>query len=354
MEEEHADRGGRERGDGGRYQHLIEHIQDAVVEFDLVEGEPVITSVNSAFVDVFGYEREALHGDSLNKWIVPEWRIDEARRLDDRTATGEVNYRRVTRETADGLREFLYRGVPYEKNVPRDGGFAVYTDLTEITQTERRLQVMNRVLRHNLRNKATSIVGSTTELLAEFDDQTADRTRVAAMLEASSEDLMTLTEEAADIHRVLESPETDVVVDCVPIVRDVVGEHRQRSPRARIETDLPASMNVAAGTHLKGAVDSLVDNAIEHNPADEPRVHVRVTAADADGWTTLCVEDDGPQIPAGERRILTGDAEITQKRHSAGLGLWLVKWTVESFGGDLSFATSDLGGNSVRVRLPRE
>jgi PAS domain S-box-containing protein len=358
MEEEHADRGGRERGDGGRYQHLIEHIQDAVVEFDLVEGEPVITSVNSAFVDVFGYEREALHGDSLNKWIVPEWRIDEARRLDDRTATGEVNYRRVTRETADGLREFLYRGVPYEKNVPRDGGFAVYTDLTEITQTERRLQVMNRVLRHNLRNKATSIVGSTTELLAEFDDQTADRTRVAAMLEASAEDLMTLTEEAADIHRVLESPETDVVVDCVPIVRDVVGEHRQRSPRARIETDLPASMNVAAGTHLKGAVDSLVDNAIEHNPNPTPRVRVSIDDAAVTGdareeWIVLHVEDDGPRIPPDEREVILDGAEITPTHHGSGLGLWLTELTVETFGGDLAFDTSDMGGNDVSIRLRR-
>ncbi|WP_235271316.1 PAS domain-containing protein [Halorubrum saccharovorum] len=39
-----------------RYRHLIEHVQDAVVEFDLVDGDPVVSDVNRAFVDVFGYD----------------------------------------------------------------------------------------------------------------------------------------------------------------------------------------------------------------------------------------------------------------------------------------------------------
>jgi hypothetical protein len=37
-----------------RYQHLIEHVQDAVVEFELVDGEPVVREINQSFVDVFG------------------------------------------------------------------------------------------------------------------------------------------------------------------------------------------------------------------------------------------------------------------------------------------------------------
>jgi PAS domain S-box-containing protein len=342
------------RDDAGRYHHLIEHIGDAVVEFDLQEGEPIVRDVNNAFVDVFGYERNALRGDSLNEWIVPEWLADEADRLDERTASGEVNYRRVRRETADGLREFLYRGVPYEEGVSADGGFAVYTDLTEITRSERRLQVMNRVLRHNLRNRATVITGTTTRLLAEFDEQTPERTSAAATLEDAAADLVALTEEAGDINRILDGSDAGDVVDCVPIVRDVVAEHSERSPRAAVETVLPESLQVQAGAHLRAAVDSLVDNAIEHNPADEPRVRVRVAPADADGWATISVDDDGPTIPPGERRVLTDDADITQMQHGTGLGLWIVKWATESCGGELFFESSDLGGNSVRIRLPRE
>jgi nitrogen fixation/metabolism regulation signal transduction histidine kinase len=51
--------------------------------------------------------------------------------------------------------------------------------------------------------------------------------------------------------------------------------------------------------------------------------------------------------------VITGEAEITQTHHGRGLGLWLVKWTVERSGGQLSFGESDIGGNCVRLRLRR-
>jgi PAS domain S-box-containing protein len=335
-----------------RYRHLVEHIQDAVVEFELRDGEPFVRDVNEAFVEVFGYSRGGILDESLNEWIVPEWLREEARNLDERTAAGEINYRRVTRETSMGLREFLYRSLPYQTDEP--GGFAVYTDLSTITRKERRLQVMNRVLRHNLRNNTNLIVAHTTRLLDAIDEQSAEATEAAAAVERAAHELETLTREVTEVRRVLDSPEGEVpTIDCVPLVQRVTREHRRTSASADIETRLPDSMPVTANRDLELAIDHLVENAITHNPADEPRVRVRVTEAAADGWVAISVEDDGPEIPVREREVITGEAEITATQHGSGLGLWLVKWTTDLFGGDLSFAESALGGNSVCLRLPQ-
>jgi len=337
-----------------RYRHLVEHIQDAVVEFELQDSEPIIEDVNEAFVEVFGYPSDDLLGEPLNKWIVPEWLREEARTLDNRTASGEINYKRVKRETATGLREFLYRSIPYENETGSAGGFAVYTDLSTITRKERRLQVMNRVLRHNLRNSTNVIVAHTTRLLDELDEQTAETTESAAAVERAAHRLETLTQEVTDVRRVLSAPESAVSgIDCIPLLQRITQHHRRRSPQATIETDIPESLQVNANEDLELAVDQLIRNAVKHNPASTPHVRVRATDADASGWATICVEDDGPEIPVGEREVITGDAEITATQHGSGLGLWLVKWTVDLFGGDLSFQTSDLGGNSVRIRLPK-
>lgn len=342
--------------DGGsdRYHHLVEHVQDAVAEFELVDEEPIVRDVNEAFVDSFGYDAEDLEDEPLNGWIVPDWLDEEARTLDERTAAGEINYRRVKRETTGGLREFLYRGIPYEDGGTRTDGFAVYTDLTEITRRERRLQVLNRVLRHNLRNNANVILGHTSQLLDRLEEQTAETASVAATIERAASDLETLTREAADIETVLSrTREEDSAVDCVPLIRAIVEDHRRRSPGAAVETELPDSMEVNADEHLRLAIDSLVENAIEHHHADSPRVRVRVVDDGAEGWARIHVEDDGPMIPADERDVVTGAADITPTRHATGLGLWLVKWTTETFGGELSFATSELGGNDVCIRIPR-
>jgi PAS domain S-box-containing protein len=337
-----------------RYRHLIEHIQDAVVEFELVDSDPIVRDVNNAFVEVFGYRSDEIRGEQLNEWLVPEWLADEARELDRRTSSGEVNYRRVKRETETGLREFLYRGIPYGDSATRSGGFAVYTDLTEITRTERRLQVMNRVLRHNLRNKANVVSAYTARLLDDCGPRTAERTRAAAVIEAAAHDLETLAQETQDIRKVLGNGDiAGSTIDCVPLIRRVAREYRRTAPVTRIETRLPDSMEVRANSDLRFAVDNLLHNAIEHNPAAHPRVRIRLSEADATGWMDMHVDDNGPRIPAKDRDVVTGDAEITPTQHGSGLGLWLVKWTIETFGGELSFGTSDFGGNSVRVRLPR-
>jgi PAS domain S-box-containing protein len=336
-----------------RYHRLITHVQDAVVEFVFVDGEPIVRSVNEAFVEVFGYASADVRGESLNEWIVPDWNAGEAQQLDEQTRSGAINYRQVKRETSDGLRTFLYRGVPYDDDAIAADGVALYTDLTDITRQKRQLRVLNRVLRHNLRNAVNVIAGNTTRLLDAFDEQSRERTAAAARVEQAARDLETLTQEAIDIESVITAESVDTVVDCVSLIQGVVAECRRQYPSATIRTTLPDAMPVCADNRLVAAIESLVKNAVEHNPAGTPQVHLRVTETDANRWVEIHVDDDGPMIPTDERRVVTGDAEIEPLQHGSGLGLWLVKWTAERYGGEVSFTTSNLGGNSVRIRLLR-
>ena len=351
-----------------RYRHLIEHVQDAVVEFELVDGTPIVRGTNRAFVDVFGYDDDAIRDEPLNEWVVPEWKRAEAAALDESTAKGEINYREVTRKTEYGLREFLYRGIPYEGSGKTDhedvggsvGGFAVYTDLTEISRNERRLKVLNRILRHNLRNNANLVAGHTTRLLAAIPEADAEAVEGAATIERAAHELERLADEAGHIRTVLQQrTDEDAHIDPEPLIRSVIDERRQRSPNATIDVDFAGSKRVLADSRLRYAIESLVDNAIEHNPSPTPRVRVRIDRAidtgdhDPDDWVIIHVEDDGPRIPPHERDVIRDGAEITPTHHGSGLGLWLTELTVEMFGGELAFDRSDLGGNDVSIRLRR-
>lgn len=337
------------------YDHLIEYVQDSVVEFEIVDGDPIVRDVNAAFVETFGYAIDDIRGEPLNDWIVPDWLGAEARALDSRTAAGEINKQRVKRETSTGLREFLYRGIPYTDSDRGPGldGFAVYTDITERTRTEHRLQVLNRVLRHNLRNESNVILGHTARLLDQFREPSAEAVGAAATIETAAANLEKLTREADEIDSLLSAPELDAGgTDCVPIVYDAVTEHRQASPRAEIVSDLPERLVVRGDTHLESAVHGLIDNAIVHNPSESPYVEVSAAAL-GPRWAAIRVIDDGPRIAENERAVVAGEAEPTRTRHGSGLGLWLVKWVAERSGGELSFEESEYGGNVVQIRLPR-
>lgn len=333
-------------------RHLLGHIHDAVVAFELVDGKPIVRNVNASFIELFGYDRGTVLDAPLNEHIVPEWLAEEATTLDNRTASGEINYQRVQRQTADGLREFLYRGIPYSDGTTRIDGFAVYTDLTDINRTERQLQVLSRVLRHNLRTEANIIDGNAERLLEALDGDDEDAIRTATVIDNRAEKLLGLASDAARINDVLQSPQSETTtVDCVPVVRAAIEGFRGSHPNAAVTADLPESMTVSATARLQLAVENVIENAIEHNPVDEPRVHIAVTSVESGQWADIAVNDDAPLIPPMERSVVTGSADITPKHHGSGLGLWIVKWIVERSGGELAFEDSGFGGNRVRIRL---
>ena len=69
-----------------------------------------------------------------------------------------------------------------------------------------------------------------------------------------------------------------------------------------------------------------------------PKVILSASVRD-DDTVELAVADNGPGIPETEQRVLADEAQISPLSHGSGLGLWLVKWLTESYGGSLAIDT---------------
>ena len=131
-----------------RLRTLFDRLSQPTVEVQYENDEPIVTQVNSAFEDVFGYESESIVGDSLDTHIVPDDRIDEAEAINQHVrAGGRLKSREVLRETADGLRQFLLQNAVYSDD-DRVGGFAIYTDITDRREREEMLERNRSLLRH--------------------------------------------------------------------------------------------------------------------------------------------------------------------------------------------------------------
>jgi PAS domain S-box-containing protein len=334
-----------ETAHAARFKQLFEQLDDAVVEFTLVDNEPIILDTNRAFVDVFGYDSETVIGERLNELIVPDSQQTEAAVFDRRTAAGESNAAVVKRATEEGNRKFVYRGVPYADNC----GFAIYTDITEQTRRERHLDVLQRVLRHNLRNDLNIVLGM-ADMIVE-NAETSQTREAAATIKQTANGLSRLRHEAKTVERVLGDSATLKSVALEPVVQEVVEACRLRFDEATITVDMPEEMCVIADNQLDILLENLVENAIEHNDVSDPQARIRATATDT--TVTLEVIDNGPGIPAYERQIVTGEKKITPLNHGSGLGLWLVKWITDTYSGRLEIETVDRGGSVVRILLDR-
>ena len=325
----------------GRYRHLFQQSTDAIVSFEIVDMEPVVRAVNTAFVETFGYGKDEINGESLNDFIVPEEDAEEAANYDRRTAAGETNQAMITRKTVDGKRAFLYRGLSYQTADNRRCGFAIYTDVTDDRQLRRRLQVLHRVLRHNLRNELTVIAGMADHIREKTDGP--EQRQAAERILSTAGRLSSVSEQARDLEVALDS-DSDQDVDAAELVRSVVATY----PEQGIETDVPDSAPVTGGTAVYDAVDNLVENAVVHTPAGTD-IHVTV---DSEGSETyIRVADDGPGIAAIERAAVFEDEDITRLRHGSGLGLWLARWVAEAAGGECQYERVD-GWTVIELWLP--
>lgn len=94
---------------------------------------------------------------------------------------------------------------------------------------------------------------------------------------------------------------------------------------------------------------NLVDNACKYGKS---RVVVSVRAA-AGGALDIVVEDDGPGLSEADiARVMARGARLDEAAPGQGLGLSILKETVDLYAGDLEFGRSELGGLKARLRLP--
>jgi PAS domain S-box-containing protein len=151
-------------------------------------------------------------------------------------------------------------------------------------------------------------------------------------------------------HQVGETALPALVGDAVSLLEQI-----NRDSRVRITTDLsrsPAQVAIPDAV-LRQTVYNLVQNAVEASPSGST---VEVSAAVEDQRLVLRIRDRGPGIPA-EIRARVFEPFFTTKPSSVktggmGIGLALVRRSVEALGGTIEILDREGGGTEFVVRMP--
>lgn len=238
------------------------------------------------------------------------------------------------------------------------GAFGIYYDQAHQSRTllaeqvektntlNERLQVLLRLLRHNVRNDIQVIHGWIEEFHStELDSHQA---RALEWIEGAADRLYEQTEQALWMQELDPESET-VVVDLVDVVNESLAQLDESYGDATIRTDMPASALVQAKYAIDIAVFEVIENALRHNDPDDLEIDVDIRI---DGsWVHLTIADTGTGVPEAERKALMGERE-GPLTHSSGIGLWLIRWAVESSAGDVAFEANEPQGFKVRMTLP--
>lgn len=217
----------------------------------------------------------------------------------------------------------------------------------ELRERGQRLDVLNRVLRHNVRNEM-SVVVNYADLIKTFSDDEQVLTAAGEIYD-SGRDLTALSEKANQIRNAFDDADRLVSFDAPELVTDAIDDVADEFPDVEFSTEVD-DVTVAGIPSLGTALKNVLENACEHNDADDPAVEIRVEADEDSDRVRLAVADNGPGIPEHEYAVLE-KGEETALEHGSGLGMWLIHWVVDRSGGTLEFSENDPRGTVVTVEL---
>ena len=330
------------------YARALESASQGVTIADARRDDEPIVYANPAFERITGYDAAEILGRNCRflqgEGTDPET-VDEIR-----AAIAE------RRSISTELRNYRKDGTPFWNRlviVPVRNGDGEVThflglqqDVTRRREREQRVAVLDRVLRHNLRNQLNVVRGEADRILAE-EEVDPDEARAAAEgIVRATDELLDIGDQARRFREVVTGePRQPGVVDLRRTLEEAVAGLGSEYPGVTTDIGLPESVPVyaheAIGVAFLGVVEMLAETG-------GGAVDIAVRTVDVSPKTvTVEVIDRAGGLCARDLRVVEGGTE-TQVVHPQGVELWLLRWSVEHSGGEFSV---DTGGTTPRILL---
>lgn len=230
------------------------------------------------------------------------------------------------------------------------GWLVVMQDITEIKNRERELELLNRVVRHDIQNDMNVVRGYAERAKTEIDDQEL----VEPIIE-SSEHAIELTETVRDL---LETITGDVALEREPVDLWQVLESELEKARAThteatfaVDDRPETPCRVIGNSMISSIFTNLFRNAVRHHDGDSPEVTVSV--AETGDSVRVSVADDGPGVPGDKKEEIFGRGAKGLDSPGTGIGLYLVDTLVDQYGGSVHVEDNEPRGAVFVVEFQR-
>ena len=329
--------------------------------------EPVLVSDRDGWIILSNQQAERLFGGDLSG------RDLEAVVGTALTALREAST--ITCRTELGYKRFDPRVSAVASGRDRRLGQTVtLIDVTDRAMLRQRVQVLNRIFRHNIRNDL-DVIRSHAEFALERQIETERETEIKTAADPTTntettngdsterradesikqilkttDEMVQLSADAREIERLTRnSSDSRSVVDLPQLIDTVVAAVSKDRSDLAVRVDAQPVELAVNDELLRFALRNLVENAVRHNDSPSPRVEIQVTERESGVWITVI--DNGPGIPDAEWQVIAAGREEVHS-HLTSLGLWGIKWAVQEMGGELS-RRDNAAGAAVVMDLPK-
>lgn len=354
-----------------KYRYLFENAHEGIFQTTL-DGRYLMA--NPALASMYGFDSAEALMKSRNDigqqaYVNPE---DRQRFLDLMEEQGYVQGFEYEVVRKDGTKIWFYEDA--HAVYDSDGKIAFFegfvADITERKKAEAELQQRNEDLQkvneeldrflysvsHDLRAPISSVVGLLDIIQNTHAEEERDR-----YFHLARKSLRRLDDYVKDIVDLAKNAKMDVVMEPVnlyKIISDVCDELNFSEDGQKVEKNIRVEQTnglvFSDPKRLKIILQNLISNAVRyHNPyTEKPQVNTRAYTDGAE--LVLEVTDNGLGISSDH---LPHIFELFYRAHQvklgSGMGLFIVKETVEKLGGNIAVESTVNKGSTFRIRLPQ-
>ncbi|WP_162354505.1 PAS domain S-box protein [Natrialba swarupiae] len=339
-----------------RYKELVENVPVGIYR-NTPGDDGQFVEVNPAMVEMFDADSEQHLLDQPVKELYtdPDERAEFSERLENERIVSEQE---MQLETLPGD-PFCGSVTAIVSEADGETYFdGVVQDITDrnayeqaLAEQRDRLEILNQVVRHDVRNDMQVVKGRIGILESHIDEEGMEHLKE---VQHATEDVIELTETARDLtETMLQEQEQLQPVRLDRYLESRIDTVRSTYDDAVVRTDgvLP-DVSVIADDMLEAVFRNLLQNAIVHNDKEIPEVTVS-THVD-EGRVRVRIADNGPGVPDHRKEAIFGKGEKGLDSPGTGLGLYLVDTLVDTYGGNVWVEDNDPEGAVFVVELPTD
>lgn len=356
-----------------RIEAILDNVANGIMT---ISARGRIESVNPAAAEIFGYETHAMVGQSITTLFAEPHHSMAIYKLMGMLLTG--SHREVIGLRADGSLFPMY----FAANEIHLGNRRLFTgivqDLTDhkrmegetiererlslALEKERELRDFKTrfisMMSHEVRTPLSSILLS-SDMLRLYSDKVepSEREMYLDNIRTQVDYLTTLVREmvavsGSDVNRLSFSPQ---MTDVVSLAQQIVDEYKMlynHSHEVQFNTNAEHIEALLDLKLVRQILNNLISNAVKYTP---PGAHVEVDLIRQNGSIVMKVSDSGPGIPESDVPLLFEPFHRGANAKSVpgtGLGLTVVKQSVELHSGHIEVDTAPNQGTTFTITIP--
>lgn len=327
----------------GAYKSAFRHIGVPAL---ITDTDFVIRDINAAGTEFTGYAYNELVGKPATAIAGDEEIYAEIVQtiMNDQVWSGGFELQTKDRRLVFGEGS----AAPVFVNGEKKGYVAIFIG-TKRKKYENTTEVLNRLLRHDLRNDMNVLYGYLQLAESLIDNDTVSDYLIEAREQAI--EIINKSERARDLKTVLEKSYemSNQPVRLDYALNEAIVRTTDEYNNADFQfTDCPA-IHVVADDFLPTAFESVIENAVVHNDKETPKIEIAHEERETD--VLVRIRDNGPGVPEESEEMIFGRAEESQLHHGTGISLFFTNNVIEHYNGDIWIEQNQSEGSTFVIRL---